>query len=59
VRQVGRLDIDGLTLRAEVQGERFDPTRHQVKLEIKTPTYHMFRLEPTPTGWQATVLFDV
>ncbi len=46
-------------LDAEVRGEKFDPQRHQVKLEIKTPTYHMFSIARDDTGYKATVVFDV
>jgi SHS2 domain-containing protein len=44
---------------AEVRGEKFDPQRHQVKIEIKTPTYHMFSIAEDDTGYKATVVFDV
>lgn len=47
------------TLTATVQGEQFDRRRHQVKIEIKTPTYHKFRIIQDSTGYRATVIFDV
>jgi SHS2 domain-containing protein len=47
------------SLVAEVRGEKFDPQRHQVKIEIKTPTYHMFSIAEDETGYKATVIFDV
>lgn len=59
---VRRAEVRELTadrLAATLHGERCDPARHGLKLEIKTPTYHGFRLEETPAGWQATILFDV
>jgi SHS2 domain-containing protein len=46
-------------LTAEVMGEKFDPARHQVKIEIKTPTYHMFSITQDGQGYGATVIFDV
>ncbi len=46
-------------LRATCHGERFDPTRHQGGTEIKAVTYHGFKVEQTPEGWVAEVLFDV
>ena len=49
----------GWTLKAEVRGEKFDPARHEVKIEIKTPTYHMFKIEKHESGCRATVVFDV
>jgi SHS2 domain-containing protein len=49
----------GWSLSAEVRGEKFDPARHQVKIEIKTPTYHMFSIIEDASGCKATVIFDV
>ena len=46
-------------IEAEVRGERFDPGRHRIKIEIKTPTYHMFKIEKSKTGYRAAVIFDV
>jgi SHS2 domain-containing protein len=44
---------------ADVKGEKFDPQRHQVKLEIKTPTYHMFSITQEGGGYKTLVVFDV
>lgn len=51
--------VPSWSLVAEVRGEKFDPRRHQVKIEIKTPTYHMFSIAKDDTGYKATVIFDV
>jgi SHS2 domain-containing protein len=58
---VHRVTIARLTerhLEASLWGEHFDPVRHGLKVEIKTPTYHNYRLEPEPGGFRATVVFD-
>jgi SHS2 domain-containing protein len=47
------------TLHAELHGEPYDPGRHGLKLEIKTPTYHGYRFEQTESGCRAVILFDV
>ena len=47
------------SLEAAVRGEKFDPQRHRVKIEIKTPTYHMFSITQDANGYKATVIFDV
>lgn len=49
----------GLHLSAKLAGERFDVNRHEVKIEIKTPTYHMYQIEESKAGYKATVIFDV
>lgn len=59
VKEVNRIALSGTHLKAELKGERFDPARHRVKIEIKTPTYHMFRIEQGPDGCRARIIFDV
>ena len=57
-----RYDIQEATptrLRATCRGEAFDPARHRGGAEIKAVTYHGFKVEQSPTGWTAEVLFDV
>lgn len=51
------LGPDGL--RGAVVGERFDPERHRLGLEVKAVTYHDLEVEETPGGWRARVLLDV
>uniref|UniRef100_A0A7C4GEJ7 Archease n=1 Tax=candidate division WOR-3 bacterium TaxID=2052148 RepID=A0A7C4GEJ7_UNCW3 len=53
------LEIETGRLTAVLHGETYDPARHGLKLEVKTPTYHEYRLEETAGGWQATILLDV
>jgi SHS2 domain-containing protein len=45
-------------LAATVFGDEYDMNRHGLKVELKTPTYHNFRLERLPEGFRATVVFD-
>jgi len=52
-------DMDDVSLRATVFGEKLDPARHEVKLEIKSVTYHQLKVEKTDDGWRAQVIFDV
>ena len=49
----------GCCIEAEVFGEEFDQERHGLKVEVKTPTYHEYRIEETDKGYTATVIFDV
>jgi SHS2 domain-containing protein len=46
-------------LSAEVHGERFDPTRHNVFTEIKAVTFHDLRLQHDDQGWKAQIIFDL
>jgi protein archease len=53
------LEIDDASLLAEVRGERFDPTRHEIFTEIKAVTFHGLRLERDDNGWKAQIIFDL
>jgi SHS2 domain-containing protein len=58
-KEVKKISIEGNRLSAEIAGEIFDTKRHKIKIEIKTPTYHMFNIKKTDSGYIATVIFDV
>ena len=49
----------GFALQARLAGERIDPPRHALLVDVKAVTLHRFRLEPLPDGWGATVVLDV
>jgi len=47
------------SLAAMAGGEKFDRTRHQIKLLVKGVTYHQLDLRETAQGWRAQVYVDV
>ena len=49
----------GRALRVTLLGERFDPTRHAFRGEIKAVTYHQLTVEKTSDGWRARIILDV
>ncbi|MBI5368279.1 MAG: archease [Planctomycetes bacterium] len=52
--------LEGTRFRAEAVGERFDPERHPLKVELKAVTYHQLHVrEAAGGGWEAQVIFDV
>jgi len=54
-------EIDSLGdgfIEARVAGERFDPHRHALKVEIKAPTYHALKIEQTDGQWTVRIIFD-
>ncbi|MCD5401158.1 archease [candidate division NPL-UPA2 bacterium] len=51
--------MDDQHLEADIGGEKFIPSRHQLKTEIKAVTYHNLKVDHDKTGWKAKVLFDV
>lgn len=54
-----RVEPEQNRLEAELVGEKYDPARHRLKLEIKSPTYHQYRFESDGPGWRAELLFDI
>jgi len=59
---IGRAEISSIEptrISATVFGEEFDAERHGLRVEVKTPTYHEYRIEKTEDGFRATVILDV
>jgi SHS2 domain-containing protein len=52
-------EVSDTGVRAVLFGERFDPQRHELKVEVKTPTYHQFSIVREAGGLTATVVLDV
>jgi SHS2 domain-containing protein len=52
-------ELSDTRLSGTVWGEAIDPSRHQLRLEIKAVTYHQLRVIQTADGWMAEVIFDV
>ncbi len=46
-------------LQAVLEGETFDPLRHELSHEVKAITYHDLRVEETEDGWLAEVIVDI
>ena len=59
IRRVEIGSIEPTRVKATVYGEEFDAERHGLKVEVKTPTYHEYRIEKTEDGYRATVILDV
>ena len=53
------IELQQLSLRAELHGDILDPRHHTVKIEIKNPTYHDFQIKKMPELLSATIIFDV
>lgn len=51
--------ISDHALDAHLRGDRFDPQRHRVRLEIKNPTYHGLVIEEKDDVTRARIIFDV
>jgi len=47
------------SLSAVLLGEPYVLERHGLKVEVKTPTYHEYKLESSADGYKATLVLDV
>ncbi len=47
------------TLTAELQGEEIDPQKHDLLTDVKSATFHKFKLELEGETWWARVILDV
>ena len=54
-----QIEIEGLSLQANLRGDDFDTNRHRVRIEIKNPTYHAFFLEEKNGAYKTRIIFDV
>ncbi len=46
-------------LTAIARGEKIDPKRHEINLEIKAITWHGLKVVQSPDGWMAEVIVDI
>jgi len=53
------LEIGETRIQSRIRCDPHDPTRHEIRHELKAVTYHDLRVEPTSNGWEAVVIFDV
>jgi SHS2 domain-containing protein len=59
IRRVEISSIEPTKVHATVFGEQFDQERHGLKVEVKTPTYHEYRIDKTDDGYRAAMILDV
>lgn len=49
----------GFGLEARLQGEKLDPARHELLVDVKAVTMHRFSLIQDAEGWKAQVVLDI
>ena len=59
IGNVIELKIKKNSLKAKVQGETFDPEKHERRLLVKAATYHNLILKQENTHWIAEIIFDI
>jgi SHS2 domain-containing protein len=50
---------DRYLLYADTCGEKVNPSRHKLIVDVKAVTFHRFRVEHSGAEWRATVILDV
>ncbi|MEO0130270.1 MAG: archease [candidate division WOR-3 bacterium] len=53
-----KIEKDYKKLTGILVGEKFNKEKHPIKIELKTPTYHLFSIKKEDI-YKATVIFDV
>jgi SHS2 domain-containing protein len=51
------IGLDECRLKARCYGEKYDPSRHQIKIGVKSATYHMIEVDREKN--RVRVIFDV
>lgn len=61
--RVSNIDIthgeSSVSLDADVYGEKIDPGKHNLNVDVKAVTLHRFKVEENADGWNATVVLDI
>lgn len=50
---------DKYTLEGTIKGEKIDPKRHELRVDVKAVTKHRFEVKEIEEGYEATVVVDI
>ncbi|MFI5323438.1 MAG: archease [Thermodesulfobacteriota bacterium] len=51
--------IGGKKLKGRLMGEKFDPEKHELELDIKAATYHNLKIQKVNDRFMAEIVFDI
>ncbi len=54
-----QLELKHMRIIATGKGEKYDPTKHEIRYYIKAITYHMLEVKQDKDEWVARVIFDI
>lgn len=57
--RVKSISVHGLRVRAECAGDKIDPDKYTLGVDVKAVTMHLFCLRRAPRGFEATVVLDI
>jgi SHS2 domain-containing protein len=49
----------GYRLEAVAKGEKIDPAKHHLRVDVKAVTYHMLEVKRMENQWKAQVILDI
>lgn len=49
----------GFLLEAELKGEELNMKKHELLVDVKAVSFHMFKLQKLKSGWKAEIILDV
>lgn len=53
------VENDRLKLKATIIGEKINPEKHTLKVDVKAVTYYRFKVEKENDNWHSEVVFDL
>ncbi len=53
------VELDDRHIAAKAYGQRYDRSRHRLKVEVKAVTYHQLAIRKVDDHWEASVIFDI
>ena len=56
---ITKLETGNWKLVAACRGEPIDQKKHELLVDVKAVSWHMFKIEKTESGWKAFVILDV
>ena len=57
--KIEKLQAQGYQLQAEIWGEKIDPQRHKLKVDVKAVTRHLFEIKKEKGKFLARVVLDI
>ena len=50
---------DSYSLEAEIKGEKINPKKHELKIDVKAITLYEFYVKKVKNKWEANIILDI
>lgn len=57
--EIKKLTTKDYQLKASMWGEKIDPQKHHLRVDVKAVTWHMFQIAGEKDNWKARVVLDI